>query len=404
MIENRIFHNIIYKDSIDFASACVRGDWENIDQILSMPPQNIVELIKDSGLKGRGGAGFPTGMKWSFLKKEKGQDAYLVINADESEPGTCKDREIIHYEPHKIIEGIVISAYALQVKSVYIYIRGEFYKEYLILQNAIEEAQKFINIDIAIHRGAGAYICGEETALLSSLEGNRGMPRLKPPFPAVAGLYSSPTIVNNIETIASVPAIVRNGSTWFNTLGVKGAEGTKLFCISGHVNQPCVVEEELGISLKLLIEKYAGGVIGGWSNLLAVIPGGSSSPLIPKSVCNSINMDFDSLKRVGSSLGTGGIIVMNKSTNIVKAIEKISYFYMHESCGQCTPCREGTGWLWRILHRISEKQYTSRDVEMLLEITDKILGNTICALGDAASLPIIGLLKNFKTLLLENSR
>jgi NADH-quinone oxidoreductase subunit F len=401
--KNKIFPNIVIKNSVDLKQSLQNGDWSNTAELLSKEPSWIIDELKKSGLRGRGGAGFPTGLKWSFMPKNKkiGDKSYLIVNADESEPGTCKDRDILRFEPHKLIEGIVIAAHAMQVDTAYIYIRGEFYNEYLILKNALQESEDHNlipkNLEIYIHRGAGAYICGEETALLESLEGNKGMPRLKPPFPANCGLYGKPTTINNVETIASVPTILRRGGDWFNNLGTKNSSGTKLFCISGHVNNPCNVEEELGIPLKTLIEKYAGGVIGGWDNLLAVIPGGSSVPLITKDVAETVTMDFDALKSVGTALGTGGIIVMNKDTDIIQAIERLSHFYMHESCGQCTPCREGTGWMWRIMKKLVAGDGKKSDIDKLLSISKQIEGHTICALGDAAAWPIQGLIKNFRT-------
>lgn len=405
----KIFPNISdisKRGKTDLTSAKENGDWQTAKNFLAKTPGEIIDEVKKSGLKGRGGAGFPTGLKWSFMPKQKkeGQTFYLIVNADESEPGTCKDRDILRFEPHKLLEGIVIASRAMQIDVSYIYIRGEFYNEALILQKALEEAreEKLIpeNLKIFIHRGAGAYICGEETALLESLEGNKGMPRLKPPFPAACGLYGQPTTINNVETIASVPTILQRGAEWFADLGVKNSAGTKLFCISGHVNNPCNIEEELGIPLKILIEKYAGGVIGGWDNLLAVIPGGSSVPLIPKEICDNVTMDFDSLKAAQTALGTGAIIVMNKSTNIIAAIENIAHFYMHESCGQCTPCREGTGWMWRIMKDFVAKRGKAEDIDKLLNISRQIEGHTICALGDAAAWPIQGLIRHFREKLL----
>ncbi|ABD46515.1 NADH-quinone oxidoreductase subunit NuoF [Neorickettsia sennetsu] len=400
--EDRIFSNIQKREGITLSEALRRGDWKDTKKFLDKEPEWIVEEIKKSGLRGRGGAGFPTGIKWSFMPKEKeaGKPSYLVVNADESEPGTCKDRDIIRFEPHKLIEGIVLASHAMRIDVSYIYIRGEFYNESLVLEKVIQEAMDAHlipeQLKIFVHRGAGAYICGEETALLESLEGKRGMPRMKPPFPAGCGLYGKPTTINNVESIASVPTILSRGSDWFANLGVKNSCGTKIFCISGHVNKPCNVEEALGIPLKFLIEEYAGGVIGGWDNLLAVIPGGSSVPMITKEVAETVTMDFDSLRAVGSSLGTGGIIVMNKETDIIRAIERLSHFYMHESCGQCTPCREGTGWLWSIMKQLSEGKGKKSDVDFLLQLTKQIEGNTICALGDAAAWPIQGLIKNFR--------
>ena len=363
--------------------------------------------MKKSELRGRGGAGFPTGLKWSFMPKDPALNNYLVVNADESEPGTCKDRDMIRNEPHKLIEGCLLASFAMNAHTCYIYIRGEYFNEAVVLQNAIDEAYEAglvgknaansgWDFDIYLHRGAGAYICGEETALLESLEGKKGFPRLKPPFPANKGLYGSPTTVNNVETIAVVPTILRRGGEWFSSFGREKNTGTKVFCISGHVNNPCNIEEEMGIPLRELIEKHAGGVIGGWDNLKAIIPGGSSVPLIPKNICDSVLMDFDSLAEVKSGLGTAAVIVMDKSTDLVKAISKLSHFYKHESCGQCTPCREGTGWLWRMMEKIGEGNATSTDIDKLLDVTKQIEGHTICALGDAAAWPIQGLFRHFR--------
>ena len=409
--ENKIFTNLSGEQSFSLDFAQKRGDWHNTKSFLSQGCEYIIEQIKSSGLRGRGGAGFPTGMKWSFVPKKENQNTgkphYLVINADESEPGTCKDRDILRYEPHKLIEGALLSSRAINARICYIYIRGEYFREAEVLQQAIDEAYnaKLIgknacdsgyDLDIYVHRGAGAYICGEETALLESLEGNKGQPRLKPPFPALIGLYGCPTVINNVESIAVVPTILRRGASWFASLGREKNTGTKIFCISGHVNKPCNVEEEMGISLKDLIEKHAGGVVGGWDNLLAFIPGGSSVPLIKKEVCDTVLMDFDSLKAVGTGLGTAGVIVMNKSTDIVKAIARLSHFYKHESCGQCTPCREGTGWMMRILDRMVVGNAKTEEIDQLYNISKQIEGHTICALGDAAAWPVQGLIKNFR--------
>ena len=332
---------------------------------------------------------------------------YLIVNADESEPGTCKDREIMRNDPHKLVEGCLIGGYAIRACAAFIYIRGEFYNEAQKLQTAIDEAYDAgligknacgsgYDFDVVLHRGAGAYICGEETALLESLEGKKGQPRLKPPFPAAAGLYGCPSTVNNVESIAVVPTILRRGPEWFAGLGREKNVGTKLFCISGHVNNPCNVEEEMGIPLKDLIEKHAGGVVGGWDNLLAVIPGGSSVRCIPKSICDDILMDFDSLMSVKSGLGTAAVIVMNRQTDIIKAIARLSYFYKHESCGQCTPCREGTGWMWRVMERLVSGEAEIEEIDALEKVTKQIEGHTICALGDAAAWPIQGLLAHFR--------
>jgi NADH-quinone oxidoreductase subunit F len=405
--KDRIFHNIYGLKGADLAAAKKRGDWDGTEKFLTTDRAILIEEVKASGLRGRGGAGFSTGMKWSFMPKEKTKPHYLVINADEGEPGACKDRDILRHEPHKLLEGILIGCYAIQANAAYIYVRGEFYNEALQLQKAIDEAyearligknacESGFDCDIYLHRGAGAYICGEETALLESLSGRKGMPRLKPPFPAGVGLYGCPTTINNVESLAVIPTILRRGAKWFSSIGKPNNVGTKLFSISGHVNKPCNVEEEMGISLKELIEKYAGGVRGGWDNLLAVIPGGSSVPLIPKSVCETVCMDFDSLRAAQTSLGTGSVIVMDKSTDIVYAIARLSEFYMHESCGQCTPCREGTGWMWRVMMRLVEGNAQLEEIDKLIDVSKQIEGHTICALGDAAAWPIQGLVRHFR--------
>lgn len=406
--EDRIFTNIYGFNSADLAAAKSRGDWDNTGYLIKKGRDWVIDEVKNSGLRGRGGAGFPTGLKWSFMPKENdGRPHYLVVNADESEPGTCKDRDIMRHEPHKLLEGCLLAGFAMGAHACYIYVRGEFVREREALQRAVDEAYADGLLgkdaagsgwayDIYIHHGAGAYICGEETALIESLEGKKGMPRLKPPFPANVGLYGCPTTVNNVESIAVAPTICRRGASWFAGLGREGNTGTKLFCISGHVNRPCNVEEEMGIPLKELLEKHAGGVRGGWDNLLAVIPGGSSVPLLPKEICDTVLMDFDSLKDVQSGLGTAGVIVMDKSTDVVKAIARISYFYKHESCGQCTPCREGTGWMWRVMERLAAGRAKPREIDMLLQVTKQIEGHTICALGDAAAWPVQGLIRHFR--------
>jgi len=406
--KDRIFTNIYGWQGADLSSAKARGDWDNTKALIKLGHEEVIERVKASGLRGRGGAGFPTGLKWSFMPKEvKDRPHYLVVNADESEPGTCKDRDIIRHEPHKLVEGCLMAGFAMRAHAGYIYIRGEFVNEAKALQRVIDEAYEAgllgknaaksgWDFDLYLHRGAGAYICGEETALIESLEGKKGQPRLKPPFPAGAGLYGCPTTVNNVETIAVVPTILRRGADWFAGLGREGNTGSKLFCISGHVNNPCNVEEEMGVSLKELIEKHAGGVRGGWDNLLAVIPGGSSTPMIPKDVCDTILMDFDSLKAAQTGLGTAGIIVMDKSTDIIKAIARISYFYKHESCGQCTPCREGTGWMYRMMERLVKGDADVTEIDTLFDVTKQVEGHTICALGDAAAWPIQGLIRHFR--------
>lgn len=406
--KDRIFTNLYGFESPYLEAAKKRGDWNGTKEIMQRGEESIIEEMKQSGLRGRGGAGFPTGLKWSFMPKESdGRPSYLVVNADEGEPGTCKDREIMRHDPHKLIEGCLIAGFAMRAVAAYIYIRGEFVHEAVVLEKAIEEAREagFLGknacgsgyeFDVFVHRGAGAYICGEETALIESLEGKKGQPRLKPPFPANVGVFGCPTTVNNVESIAVVPEILRRGGSWFSGLGRENNTGTKLFCISGHVNNPCNVEEEMGIPLKELIEKHAGGVRGGWDNLLAVIPGGSSVHLIPKSVCDTVLMDFDSLRAEGTGLGTAAVIVMDKSTDIVRAITRLSAFYKHESCGQCTPCREGTGWMWRVMERLCTGEAEIEEIDMLLEVTKQIEGHTICALGDAAAWPIQGLMRHFR--------
>lgn len=404
--QDKIFTNLNGKETPLLEGAKKRGSWQKTKELLDLGSEEIIDEVKKSGLRGRGGAGFSTGLKWSFMPKNPPK-AYLVVNADESEPGTCKDRNILRYEPHKLLEGILLAGRAISASAAYIYIRGEFYNEHLVLKKALEEAYKEnligknacksgYDLDVFIHRGAGAYICGEETAQLESIEGKKGFPRMKPPFPAGVGLFGCPTTINNVETISMVPDILNRGGEWFASLGKPNNTGTKVFCISGHVNNPCNVEEELGISLRELIEKYAGGVRGGWDNLLAVIPGGSSVPLIPKSICDTIEMDFDSLRAVQSGLGTAAVIVMDKSTDIIAAIERLSHFYMHESCGQCTPCREGTGWMWRIMRRMVAGNIKPGEVDKLLDLTTQIEGHTICALGDAAAWPVQGLIRHFR--------
>ncbi len=406
--EDRIFLNLYGQQDWRLAGARKRGVWDNTKALLARGRDAIVDEVKKSDLRGRGGAGFPTGLKWSFMPKQSdGRPSYLVVNADESEPGTCKDRDILRFDPHLLLEGCLIASFAMGANACYIYIRGEFYNEASNVQVAIDEAYAAGLIgknacgsgwdcDIHLHRGAGAYICGEETALLESLEGKKGMPRLKPPFPAAVGIYGCPTTVNNVETIAVVPTILRRGVDWWLGIGRPKNTGTKIFCISGHVNKPCNVEEVMGIPLRELIERHAGGVRGSWDNLLAVIPGGSSVPCIPKSICDQVLMDFDSLREVKSGLGTAAVIVMDKSTDIIAAIARLSHFYMHESCGQCTPCREGTGWIWRVMERLVRGDAVPEEIDVLLQVAGEIEGHTICALGDAAAWPVQGLVRHFR--------
>lgn len=406
--KDRIFTNLYGFESPGIEAAMARGDWDGTKDLIAKGQDWIINEMKESGLRGRGGAGFPTGLKWSFMPKESdGRPSYLVVNADEGEPGTCKDRDLMRHDPHKLLEGCLIAGFAMRAVAAYIYIRGEFFREAQALEVAIEEARAkgFLgknacgsgyDFDIFVHRGAGAYICGEETALIESLEGKKGQPRLKPPFPANVGVWGCPTTVNNVESIAVAPTILRRGASWFSGLGRPNNTGTKVFSISGHVNKPCNVEEEMGIPLKELIETHAGGVRGGWDNLLAVIPGGSSVPILPKSICDTVLMDFDSLRDVQSGLGTAAVIVMDKSTDVVKAIARLSEFYQHESCGQCTPCREGTGWMWRVMERLVVGRAEKSEIDTLLEVTKQIEGHTICALGDAAAWPIQGLMRHFR--------
>ena len=407
--KDRIFTNVYGFQDWGVEGAIQRGDWDDTKALLALGPDAIIQTIKDSGLRGRGGAGFPTGMKWSFMPKEPkpGRPNFLVINADESEPGSCKDREILRHDPHKLIEGALVAGFAMRARAAYIYIRGEFILEAKHLFAAVQQAydKGFIgrnacgsgyDFDVFVHRGAGAYICGEETAMLESLEGKKGQPRLKPPFPAGAGLYGCPTTVNNVESIAVAPTILRRGAAWFGQFGRENNKGTKLFQISGHVNTPCVVEEAMGVSFRELIERHAGGVRGGWDNLLCVIPGGSSVPLVPASQIIDAPMDFDGLRDLKSGLGTAAVIVMDKSTDVVRAISRLSYFYKHESCGQCTPCREGTGWMWRVMERFRDGEAELHEIDLLEEVTRQVEGHTICALGDAAAWPIQGLIRHFR--------
>jgi len=405
--KDRIFTNLYGQDDWRLDGARHRGDWDGTCDLILKGRDWIVEQVKESGLRGRGGAGFPTGVKWSFMPKQSDRPTYLVVNADESEPGTCKDRDILRNDPHKLIEGALLASVGMGVHHCYIYIRGEFYNEAVRLQAAIDEAYgaglvgkdacgSGYDFELYLHRGAGAYICGEETGLLESLEGRKGQPRLKPPFPAAVGLYGCPSTVNNVETIAVAPAILRRGAAWFAGIGRPKNTGTKIYCLSGHVKTPCNVEEEMSIPLKELIERHGGGVRGGWDNLLAVIPGGSSVPVIPKSVCETVLMDFDSLQAVQSALGTAAVIVMDKSTDIVKAIARLSKFYKHESCGQCTPCREGLGWVWRVMERMVEGNASVPEIDMLLDVSYEVEGHTICALADGAAWPVQGLIRHFR--------
>lgn len=405
--KDRIFTNLYGFHDWGLEGAVQRGAWNSTKDILSCGRDWIIETMKQSGMRGRGGAGFNTGLKWSFMPKTVGdRPHYLVVNADESEPGTCKDREIMRHDPHLLIEGCLIASFAMQAHACYVYIRGEYVHERERLEAAVKQAYeaKLIgknnkhgwDFDLYVHHGAGAYICGEETALLESLEGKKGQPRLKPPFPAGAGLYGCPTTVNNVESIAAVGTIMRRGAAWFASFGAPNNSGTKLFCISGHVERPCNVEEAMSIPFRKLIEDHCGGIRGGWGNLKAVIPGGSSVPMITAEQCENLPMDFDSLRALKSGLGTAAVIVMDKSTDLIKAIARLSYFYKHESCGQCTPCREGTGWMWRVMERMAIGDAEPSEIDQLLEVTTQVEGHTICALGDAAAWPIQGLFRHFR--------
>nr|XP_054491472.1 NADH dehydrogenase [ubiquinone] flavoprotein 1, mitochondrial isoform X2 [Agelaius phoeniceus] len=439
--EDRIFTNLYGRHDWRLRGALRRGDWYKTKEILLKGVDWILGEIKTSGLRGRGGAGFPTGLKWSFMNKPPdGRPKYLVVNADEGEPGTCKDREIMRHDPHKLLEGCLVAGRAMGARAAYIYIRGEFYNEASNLQVAIREAYEAgllggdacgsgYAFDVFVVRGAGAYICGEETALIESIEGKQGKPRLKPPFPADVGVFGCPTTVANVETVSVAPTICRRGGAWFASFGRERNSGTKLFNISGHVNTPCTVEEEMSVPLKELIEKHAGGVRGGWDNLLAVIPGGSSTPLLPKSVCETVLMDFDSLVQAQSGLGTAAVIVMDKSTDIVKAIARLIEFYKHESCGQCTPCREGewgpglrgwglrglqgpipipipagVDWMNKVMARFVRGDAQAAEIDALWEISKQIEGHTICALGDGAAWPVQGLIRHFRPELEERMR
>lgn len=381
------------------------GGYQALRKALSLSKDAVIEEVKKSGLRGRGGAGFPTGQKWSFVPFNAGKPIYLLCNADESEPGTFKDRVILEKNPHLLIEGIIISAYAVRCQKSYIYIRGEYAQAAKILEQAIEEAyQKGYlgknilgsdhSLELVLHRGAGAYICGEETGLISSLEGKKGQPKLKPPFPAVSGFLECPTVVNNVETLATIPWIINNGGEAYSQYGVGTAKGTRLFCLSGWVNKPGVYEEEMGIPLTDFIEHYGGGMKDG-AKLKAVIPGGSSTPpLTPEEVATA-TLDYDSMTKFGTFLGSGGIIVIPDHFPLLKLLERLTEFYWDESCGQCTPCREGTGWLFKMMKNIEHGQGTERDFDGLQKTAKSMMGTTICALSDAAAMPVLGFLKKF---------
>ena len=383
------------------------GGYEALKRILSekMPQEEIIEMVKQSGLRGRGGAGFPTGLKWGFINRTAPGDKYVVVNSDEGEPGTFKDRDILRYNPHALIEGMLICGYAIGAAVGYNYIRGEFWEPYERFEAALAEAREAgllgvnilgsgFNFEIHTHLGAGAYICGEETALLESLEGKKGQPRFKPPFPAVFGLYGRPTVINNTETLASVPDIIRQGADWFREIGVANSGGPKLFSVSGNVARPGNYEVPMGTPFAELLE-MAGGMRDG-RPCKAVIPGGSSAPVLPGEVMMDLTMDYDAIAQAGSMLGSGAVIVMDDTVCMVKVLDRISYFYYEESCGQCTPCREGTGWMHRVVHRIETGKGVAEDLDLLDDVAKKIMGRTICALGDAAAMPVAGFIKHFR--------
>jgi NADH-quinone oxidoreductase subunit F len=383
------------------------GGYEALRKILSekTSQDDIIEAVKKSGLRGRGGAGFPTGLKWSFINRTAPGDKYVVVNSDEGEPGTFKDRDILRYNPHSLIEGIIICGYAIGAVAGYNYIRGEFWEPYERFEDALAEAREAgllgdnilgsgFSFDIHTHLGAGAYICGEETALLESLEGKKGQPRYKPPFPAMFGLYGRPTVINNTETLASVPDIIRQGADWFREIGVENSGGPKLFSVSGNVARPGNYEVPMGMPFSELLE-LAGGMKDG-RPCKAVIPGGSSAPVLPGDVMMDLTMDYDAIAKAGSMLGSGAVIVMDDTNCMVKVLDRISYFYYEESCGQCTPCREGTGWMHRVVHRIETGKGRNEDLDLLDDVAAKIMGRTICALGDAAAMPVAGFIKHFR--------
>jgi NADH-quinone oxidoreductase subunit F len=379
--------------------------YKALKKALSMTPDDVITTVKNSGLRGRGGAGFNTGMKWSFVPKKSAKPKYVVCNADESEPGTCKDRPLMEYDPHQLIEGNVIAGYAIGSNQGFIYIRGEYRYLLDIVDKAIAEAYAAgylgkniqgsgFDFDLCTHTGAGAYECGEETALLNSLEGLRGYPRIKPPFPAVVGLYGGPTVVNNVETLSNVPHIILNGPEWYAKLGSEKNGGTRLFCLSGHISRPGVYELPMGFPLRRMIEEVGGGVLGG-KKLKAVVPGGSSCPVITADEID-VNMDYDSVAKIGSMLGSGGVVLLDENTCMVKFVGRIMRFYAHESCGWCIPCREGTSWLKKLFDRVNAGSGVTGDTDTALDVSYNILGKTLCPLGDAAAMPSISILKKFR--------
>jgi NADH-quinone oxidoreductase subunit F len=417
--EDKCFPNLDGSGDWSIKGYQQRGGYVGLKEILQTPHAEIIDKIKASGLRGRGGAGFPTGMKWSFMPQPKADESgkivpltkpsYLVCNADEGEPGTCKDRDILRFDPHTLVEGMIVGCATLNAKVGYIYVRGEYYDESSRLQQAIAEAyaagflgknilKTGVDVDLYVHLGAGAYICGEETALLESLEGKKGQPRLKPPFPAGFGLFGCPTTINNVETIAQVPPILKHPLEWFTRWGRPGNSGTKIYSISGSVNKPCNVEAPMSIPLRELIDEYADGVIGGWDNLQAIIPGGSSTPMLNAETSSRVLMDFDALKAEGTGLGTAAIVVMNQQVDLLRVMTRIAGFYHHESCGQCTPCREGVGWVHRLMERLAHGEGSIAELDQLYALTKKIEGRTICAFADGAMWPVQGTLKHFRHL------
>jgi NADH-quinone oxidoreductase subunit F len=386
--------------------ALENGRYRALAKAFEMGPDAVVDEVKASGLRGRGGAGFPTGVKWSFMPKEARRPHYLCCNADESEPGTFKDRELMRWDPHQLIEGCLIAAYAIRAQHAYIYCRGEFFEASSILAKAVEDAYEKgwvgkdilgagVDIDVTVHVGAGAYICGEETGLMNSLEGRRGQPRVKPPFPAAVGVFGMPTTVNNVETLAAVPHIVANGGAWYRQWGTEKSPGTKLFCVSGHVARPGNYELPLGFPMMELIEDVCGGIRTG-HRLKAVIPGGSSVPILSAEECRSCNLDYEGVAQAGSMLGCASVIVMDETTDIVKQVRRMAYFYSHESCGQCTPCREGSTWVTRILQRIEDGRGTEEDLDTLIEVTTQMTGTTICVLSDSVAAPVQSSIQKFR--------
>lgn len=405
-MEKILTENWSLKDSHTLKVYESTGGYKTLEKIFKMKPDEVIEEVKKSGLRGRGGAGFPAGMKWSFIPKDNSKPHYLCINADESEPGTFKDRYILELNPHQMIEGAIACAYAIGAKTIYCYIRGEFVFPYRRLQEAVDEAYAAgllgknikgsgIEIDFFVHRGAGAYICGEETALLESLEGKRGYPRIKPPFPAIMGLFGCPTVINNVETLAAVPYILNKGADAYRKYGTEKSPGTKLFSVSGHVKKPGNYEIPLGYPLKKLIEEDCGGMRNGKA-LKAVIPGGSSVPVLTAQEAMDVNLDYESLAAKGTMLGSGGVIVMDESVCMVESLLNLAHFYSHESCGQCSPCREGTGWSRKILERFHSGEGSLKDLDKLLEIADNMMGKTVCVLSDALAMPIQSHINKFR--------